>query len=55
MIFKAVMLSFRFGIVTSLIVGEQRVIKGAGAMDYAEISIIYVYLNRTDRKSVVFR
>ena len=41
MIIKAVMLSFRFGSVTRLIVGEQRAIKSAGTVDSAEMSIIY--------------
>ena len=41
MIIKAVMFSFRFESVIRLIGGEQRVIKSAGTVDYAEMSIIY--------------
>ena len=41
MIIESVMSSFRFGSVTRLIGGYKRVIKSAGTVDYAEISIIY--------------
>ena len=41
MIINAVMFSFRFGSVTRLIGGEQRVIKSAGTVDSEEMSIIY--------------
>ena len=41
MIVKAVMFSFQFGSVISLIGEEQRVIKSSGIVDSAEMSIIY--------------
>ena len=41
MIIKAVMFYFRFGSVIRLVGGYQRVIKSAGTVNSAEISIIY--------------
>ena len=41
MIIKAVILSFIFGTVIKLIVGDQRGTKSAGTVDSAKMSIIY--------------
>ena len=41
MIIKAVMFSFRFGIVIRLIGREKSGIKSAGTVDYMKMSIIY--------------
>ena len=40
-IIKSVMFSFRFGSVTRLVGGDQRVIKSAGTVDSVGTSILY--------------